>query len=103
MSTEAEWKTRRQKIKNMLLDGQVLYLKSLLTELQYISKRVLLGDINSVANTLKNDNIKIQVEPALCLACNFSFKKKDFEIKIPSKCPKCKKQRIEWPSIRIER
>ncbi len=39
----------------------------------------------------------LEVVPARCLDCGYVFPKKEGEFKKPSKCPRCKSQRIEGP------
>ena len=84
-------------MQNITLD-----LKSILKELEYSNKRVLLDDVKHISKTLRNEGKKIKIHPPYCMACGFVFKQNIKTLKIPSKCPKCKEQRISWPSIEIK-
>jgi predicted Zn-ribbon and HTH transcriptional regulator len=59
----------------------------------------LIDDINHVLKTLKAKGITFHILPATCRKCNFTFKATKMEIKIPSKCPKCKGELINPPMI----
>ena len=96
------WETKRQRLIKTLKTNQSGFdLRSLMKEFEYPSKKNLIKDITSIAKTLKNDNLKLIISPPLCSACGYVFRIKKDALKIPSKCPKCKEQRIEWPSIRL--
>jgi transcriptional regulator len=59
----------------------------------------LIDDINHVLKTLKAKGITFRILPATCRKCNFMFKATKMEVKIPSKCPKCKGELINPPMI----
>jgi len=59
----------------------------------------LLDDINHVLKTLKAKGVTFRILPATCRKCNFTFKSTKMEVKIPSKCPKCKGELINPPMI----
>ncbi len=97
-----EWETKRQSLARMLLNqGLIPDLKNYMKQLEYSSKKHLIADILSVSKSLRNINKILKVEPASCIACGYIFDHKKKEFKIPSKCPKCHQQRIEWPSLRL--
>jgi len=102
MSNSDTWETRRQKlIKFLTIHKSTIDLKSILRELEYSNKRALIEDIMSITKTLKSKGIMLTVEPPSCIACGYIFQQTINHLKIPSKCPKCKQQRINWPSIKI--
>ena len=101
MNDSETWETRRQKLIRMLtIQEETIDLHFLLKELEYPNKRSLLKDVNSVVKTLKSKGITLIFSPPTCIACGYVFQLKAKELKIPSKCPKCKQQRIEWPLLR---
>ena len=98
------WETRRQKLIGMLTtNGAIIDLRTTFRELEYPSKRALIEDINGIAKTLKNKGTNLIFQPPSCIACGYVFQFKKNMFKIPSKCPKCKEQRIDWPSIHISK
>lgn len=104
MTEENQWETRREILIKLLSEKDAtLELNSISRELKYSDKHTLVNDIHSVAKTLKNDGIKIEIIPAYCLKCGFKFKQTEFDFKIPSRCPRCKEERIEWPQVKIEK
>ena len=103
MDDSNTWQTRRQKLIKILKEySYSVDLRSLMKELEYSSKRAMINDIMSIAKTLKNEGIQLVISPSSCNACGYVFRHKKTKLKIPSKCPKCREQRIEWPSIRIK-
>ena len=96
-----EWETKRQKIIRYLKEQEgIIELKTLLNDLEYNSKASLVKDIRSIKKTLKREGKTMKILPARCLNCGFTFKHRS-RFKIPSKCPECHDERIEWPSIEI--
>ena len=89
------WLTRRQKLINLLKEYSFsIDLRSLMREMEYSSKRILINDIMSITKTLKNEGLQLVVSPPSCNACGYIFQHKKTLLKIPSKCPKCREQRI---------
>ena len=70
--------------------------------MEYPSKRVLINDIISISKTLKNEGKYLIINPPSCAACGYTFLLKGTTLKIPSKCPKCREERIYWPTIRMK-
>jgi predicted Zn-ribbon and HTH transcriptional regulator len=98
-----QWETKRQKILGMLEVCGVLDLEILKTELEYMSKSSLLEDINSLAKTIEQKGMQLLVDPSWCINCGFKFEVSKKGLRIPSKCPKCKQQRIAWPKICLQK
>ncbi|MBY9005317.1 MAG: hypothetical protein KGD63_01005 [Candidatus Lokiarchaeota archaeon] len=97
-----KWKTRRERLLEILeIDGKIDDLKIIMREMEYPSKKSLILDIAHIAKSLVYKGKKIFVVPSSCGLCEYIFKQKGFKLKIPSKCPKCKGERILWPSIKI--
>ena len=100
---DEEWNTRREKLMSMLTEDEIeLDLRLIMRELVYPNKRLLINDIHSIEKTLKNQGIRLEIKPASCGLCGFVFKQKEFDLKIPSRCPKCHKEKIEWPSVKVK-
>ncbi len=103
MNNSNIWETRRQRLIKILKTHKILLdLRSIIKELEYSSKKALIEDIKSVSKTLKYDGIHLRINPSTCASCGFIFKQKIESLKIPSKCPKCKQERINWPSVEIK-
>ena len=45
-------------------------------------------------------SLRLKMEPAACLECGFSFKKRD-RLNTPSRCPLCKSESISPPRYRV--
>ena len=102
MDNSEIWKTKRQKlIKTLKTNRFSIDLRNIMKEFEYPNKKSLIKDITSISKSLKNDNLRLIVSPPSCIACGYVFRLKKNVLKIPSKCPKCKEQRIEWPSIKL--
>ena len=97
------WQTRRQKLIKILKEYSFsIDLRSLMRELEYSNKKNLINDILSITKTLRNEGLQSAISPPSCKACGYVFRHKKTELKLPSKCPKCREQRFEWPSIRVK-
>ena len=100
---ESHWETRRQKIMGMLELWEVVDLTHLMAELRYSKKESLIEDVKSLAKSLSAEGKVLLVEPPSCVNCGFVFDIGDRGFRIPSKCPRCKQQRISWPRIALEK
>ncbi|MHA1392992.1 MAG: transcriptional regulator [Promethearchaeota archaeon] len=101
MENNEEWTTKRRRLILYLKEiGGMVDLRQIMTELEYGSKRELIEDIESIKKSLKNKGQILKVRPAKCIKCGFVFRNQE-RLKIPSKCPKCKHERIEWPAISL--
>lgn len=63
------------------------------------AKKVILEDLRAIQRTLKREGKVLLIKPAECRKCGFVFKP---EIKIPTRCPRCKSEWIEEPRFKIE-
>jgi len=92
--------TRRQKIIKLLeeRDYSVSELALMLEIRGKGSKKIILDDIKAIANVVKREGKVLLIQPAQCKKCAFIFKP---EIRIPSRCPKCKSEWIEEPRFKI--
>ena len=101
--SEDQWKTRKMLLQEMIersING--VDLKYAFKELKYESKDQIITDLKFIAKGIEKDNKQILVSPAECSLCNYKFGFKEHKITIPSKCPKCKKQLIIWPIVKID-
>ena len=95
--------TRRQKLMKILKEYSFsIDLRSVMRDLEYSSKKILIKEIISITKTLKNKGLQVAISPPSCKAYGYVFHLKKTLLKIPSKCPKCREQRIGWPSIRVK-
>jgi predicted Zn-ribbon and HTH transcriptional regulator len=52
---------------------------------------------------LKRDGLRLRTEPARCTACGFVFgDRAERRLHTPSRCPRCRSERISEPRFRIE-
>ncbi|MFW9917274.1 MAG: transcriptional regulator [Candidatus Thorarchaeota archaeon] len=92
--------TRRQQIIEALR-SRSLTVRELSYELGSDPKTIA-DDLAHIARSLKRlGKERLVVEPAQCLACNFTFKKRGRAGK-PSKCPKCRSTRTTFPKFSVE-
>lgn len=94
--------TRRQKIIKLLeeRDYSVSELAMLLDMRGRGSSKIIVEDLRAISKTLKHEGKVLLIQPAQCRSCGFIFKP---EIKVPSKCPKCRSSWIEEPRFKISR
>lgn len=99
--TMEAWDTRREKIVKILRTNEPVSLDYLCQELRFFDRRLILEDLHHIALTLKKTESKLIMVPPTCLKCGFVFKglKKP---KMPSRCPKCKNERISQPLFQIK-
>ena len=63
------------------------------------AKKVILEDLKAIQKTLRREGKVLLIKPAECRKCGFVFPP---EIKVPSRCPRCKSEWIEEPRFKIE-
>lgn len=82
-----------------LLEKGEFSLKELSRELG-LTEKELLGHLEHVATSAKGKN-PLEISPAECLGCGFVFRKRD-KFNSPSRCPKCRSERIRPPRFRCK-
>ena len=92
-------KTRREKIVKLLSEHEDMTLQEL-ADLINVPVKTIVQDIDSVRKTIKYDNKRIEVRPAVCLNCNFVFSGRS-RVSDPHKCPECHSERISPQKFRI--
>jgi predicted Zn-ribbon and HTH transcriptional regulator len=94
--------TRRQQIA-VLLEQGVDYSLEDLKEALDVPVSVLEDDLRHIEKSLKQAGKTLIVTPASCKKCEFVFAGREQKhLHAPSRCPKCKSERIEEPAFRIE-
>ncbi|HME56133.1 MAG TPA: transcriptional regulator [Candidatus Lokiarchaeia archaeon] len=99
---QPEEKTMREKISDLLANlDKPMGIAEIVREVSSdtMHPESLIDDINHVLKSLKVKGITFRILPATCRKCDFSFKTTKMEVKIPSKCPKCKGELINPPMI----
>ncbi|WXG41751.1 MAG: transcriptional regulator [Candidatus Freyarchaeum deiterrae] len=95
-----DWDTRRQKIVKLLSTNEPVSLDDLCLELKVFDRKLILEDLHHIAITLRKTDSKLVMAPPTCLRCGFVFKELK-KPKMPSRCPKCKSERITQPLFQI--
>jgi transcriptional regulator len=90
-------KTIRQEMINLLLQGPLTALE--LSQLIRIPEKEVIRHLPHVAKSVAH-NHKLAITPAHCEACGFLFAKRT-RFSCPSRCPRCKSQRITTPIFSI--
>ena len=88
--------TRRQEIIK-ILEKEQTSAQDLANQFKVELKEII-EDLEHIKLTVKN---RLKVFPAQCKMCGFLFKERS-KIKRPSKCPRCRHERIEAALFRIE-
>lgn len=78
-------------------DGQTAHQLSGATGM---SERDVVQHLEHLARSLRGAGARLEVEPAHCLSCGFSFTTRQ-RLGRPSRCPACKSERLEPPLFRL--
>ena len=65
-----------------------------------VSEADILRHLSHVARSLSSARKRLVMEPPMCLACGFRFKKRE-RLRAPSRCPLCKGEHISEPLFSI--
>ncbi|MEZ0319336.1 MAG: transcriptional regulator [Pyrobaculum sp.] len=60
----------------------------------------LYDELEHVRKTLKRQGYRLEVVPAVCKSCGYEFRDRE-KLKKPSRCPRCKSERIEPPKFYV--
>jgi len=90
--------TDRQQIIDLLTQEE-LDIRQLSQTLRLKEKEIC-QHLPHIAKSLSAQRKKIKVVPPACLSCGFVFKDRN-RFTRPSRCPRCREQRIEAPRYRI--
>jgi predicted Zn-ribbon and HTH transcriptional regulator len=98
---EEETSTLRQRIIERLSKDELGF-EELRRELE-APVRLLEDDLRHVERSLRRGSVRLRVEPSRCLACGFTFQDRAARhFHAPSRCPRCRSERISDPRFRIE-
>jgi predicted Zn-ribbon and HTH transcriptional regulator len=81
------------------LDGAPRTARELSERLSLREKDVL-EHVGHLARSLRVEGLELAVTPAECLACGFAFEQRE-RLTTPSRCPKCKSERVRPPAFSI--
>lgn len=90
-----------QRLREALAGASSKTLKELSAELS-VSEKELVGALEKLALSLRNEDAKLLVESAYCIACGYQFESRQRLAK-PGRCPSCRSERIAPPRFAIER
>ena len=71
-----------------------------LSQLAGLSEREVYDHLTHLQKSLKSKRQRLVVTPALCLDCQFNFRKRE-RLTRPGRCPVCRSTRIALPSFSI--
>lgn len=91
--------TIRQQIMDLLAEAEMTALD--LSKALSIREKVVYDHLSHVAKSASGQNRKFVITPPKCLACGFTFDDRK-RLTRPSRCPKCKEQRIREPMFSIQ-
>jgi len=91
-------KTRRQRIIDLLQERSWSVYD--LAEMFEVKVSTILDDLEHIKRSISS-HYRIQILPPECNNCGFKFKKRTRLTK-PSRCPRCKGERISPPMVRVE-
>jgi predicted Zn-ribbon and HTH transcriptional regulator len=100
MAEEAATATLRQRILDRLRKDELGF-EELRRELE-APARALEEDLRHVERSLRRGAERLRIEPSRCLACGFTFEHRAARhLHAPSRCPRCRSERITDPRFRI--
>lgn len=68
-----------------------------IAEQEQIKLKDVADDLRHLFKSVKHQNLKVDITPAVCEACGFRFKQD--KILKPSRCPLCKSKSVSEPLI----
>lgn len=92
------WETRRERIFRLLRESDEPLSVDQISNLLGLDKKDVLDDIRHIARSSQNSEWQLVMVPPRCLKCGYVFNIQ--EPKKPSKCPKCKAERVSSPSFK---
>jgi predicted Zn-ribbon and HTH transcriptional regulator len=72
-----------------------------ISEVVGIKEREVAAHLASIERSAKHHGERLVVEPARCEPCGFVFQNRE-KLTAPSRCPKCKSERIHPPRFRLK-
>jgi transcriptional regulator len=100
MAEEEATSTLRQRILDRLRVEELGF-EELRRELE-APARALEEDLRHVERSLRRGPERLRIEPSRCLSCGFTFEDRAARhLHAPSRCPRCRSERITDPRFRI--
>jgi predicted Zn-ribbon and HTH transcriptional regulator len=90
--------TARQALRDALKDGP--FTAHELSARAGIAERDIVGHLEHLEKTAKAHGERLEVEPARCDACGFTFKKRD-RLSRPGRCPVCRGSHLVPPRFTL--
>ncbi len=92
--------TVRQQIMELLADAGPLTPKDI-SKLVSIPEKEVFAHLPHVAKSASGQGKKLVIDPPRCVPCGYVFETRK-KYGRPSRCPKCKNERVTEPAYRIE-
>jgi transcriptional regulator len=96
----ARRETVRQKMA-VLLEGNTLSARDLSVEIG-VSEKDVYEHLEHLQRSITQSAQRFVVVPAVCMRCNFVFRKRD-RLKKPGKCPVCRSESIQEPLFSVKK
>lgn len=71
-----------------------------LSQLLRIQEKEVFGHLSHIARSVASQRLRLVVIPSRCLVCGYVFDKRK-RLTRPSRCPRCKGERIEDPRYQV--
>ena len=94
----AQSQTARQSLLEWL--GDIPLSARDLSQMAGMSEKDVYAHLPHLAKSLKQQNLRLEVIPASCQSCGYSFDRRGQYTK-PSRCPECRKERIDPPAFSV--
>ncbi|MEZ5330806.1 MAG: transcriptional regulator [Thermoanaerobaculia bacterium] len=92
--------TRRQEVTDLLRQGE-WSVDALRRELE-VPVHVLEEDLAHIAKSVRAEGRRLRIDPARCPQCGFTLRPpRPGSIHPPSRCPRCRNERLEGPWLRV--
>ena len=91
--------TIRQSIREAIRDASLTAHE--ISEMAHVAEHDVAAHLTSIERSAKHHGERLFVEPARCEECGFSFERRE-RLSAPSRCPKCKSERVHPPRFRLE-
>lgn len=82
----------------LLSEGQ--YGAKNISKIIRISEKEVYKHLSHIGRSLKSQNRKLRIIPAVCLECGYTFESRD-RFTSPGKCPRCRGEHIQDPEYTI--
>jgi len=97
---EARSSTLRQALEDALADDWCSVRD--LSQQVGLPEKMVAAHLEHLDKSLRALQRRLETQPATCLGCGFAFHKRD-KRSAPSRCPRCRSERIAPPRFRIAR